>query len=96
MAYLWFILFLLSIVGNGLLAWYIRKLIIQFNEGIQNLLNFQNSIDEYEEHLSIILAMDNYAGEPTIENLVKHTKIISQQMKEIGNSFSIQEEENEA
>jgi len=93
MAYLWFSLFILSLIGNGILAWYVRSLLSQFNDGIQNLLNFQSSIDEYAEHLGLILSMDNYAGEPTVENLVKHTKAISEQMKEIGNSFSIQEEE---
>lgn len=93
MAYLWFTLFIISSIVCGLLYWYTRKLLEQYNLAIENLTNFQAVVDEYEEHLTVVLTMENYAGEPTIENLLKHTKDISQQMKEIGNSFSIQEGE---
>lgn len=93
MAYLWFTLLIIISVCCGLLYWYTRKLIQQYNLAIENLMNFQSAIDEYEEHLNVVLSMENYAGEPTIENLLKHTKDISNQMKEIGSSFSIEEEE---
>jgi hypothetical protein len=94
MSYLWFGLFTVSLIGNGLLIWYIRKLIKQFSYAIENAVAFNEFIDEYEAHLAAVLEMDAYVGEPTIENLWKHTKDVSARVKEVGNPFSLEQEEN--
>lgn len=92
MAYLWFGLFVASVITNAILIWYVRKLIKQFADAIENAIGFQEFIDEYEAHLEVVLQMEAFSGEPTIENLLKHTKDMSAKLKEIGNPFSIQQE----
>lgn len=93
MVYLWFILFILSLVVNVVFIWYVRKLIKQFADAIDNVANFQDFIDEYQAHLDTLLSMERYENEPTLENLLKHTKDISSKIKEVGNPFSLQQEE---
>jgi len=89
MAYLWFLLFILSLAGNGILIWYVRKLLGQFNDGIENVSNLQEKIDEYLIHLQTVSNMETYYGDTTIENLLKHTTDLILSMKETGNKFSI-------
>ena len=93
MAYLWFFLFILSLVGNGILVWYARKLLGQFNDGIENVSNLQEKVDEYLMHLETVASMETYYGDATIENLLKHTKDLTVSMKETGNKFSISQTE---
>lgn len=93
MAYLWFSLFMVSATLNAVLVWYVRKLIKQFTDAIENVANFQEFIDEYQAHLSTLLEMERYEHEPTLENLLKHTKDVSNRIKEVGSPFSLQQEE---
>jgi hypothetical protein len=93
MAYLWFSLFIFSTVLNVVLIWYVRKLIRQFTDAIENVGNFQEFIDEYQAHLDTLLEMERYEHEPTLENLLKHTKDVTNRIKEVGLPFSLQQEE---
>ncbi len=95
MSYLWFALFIVSLALNGVFIWYIRKLIKQFTDAIENAVAFNDFIDEYLAHLTAILEMDAYVGEPTIENLLKHTKDMASKLKEIGNPFSLEQEDKQ-
>ncbi len=89
MAYLWFILLIISSIGNGMLIWYARKLLKQFNDGIDSVSNLQEKVDEFLMHLETVSSMETYYGDVTIENLLKHTKDLSISIKEAGNQFSI-------
>jgi hypothetical protein len=93
MSYLWFGLFIASTILNGVFVWYVRKLIRQFREAIENAVAFNEFIEEYESHLAAVLEMDAYVGEPTIENLLKHTKDVASKLKEIGNPFTLEQED---
>ena len=89
MAYLWFVLFILSIAGNVLLVWYIRKLMKQFSDAIRSLSEFQVVISEYQNHLETVSNMESYYGDTTIENLLKHTKDIGKFVNDSGSLFSL-------
>lgn len=100
MVYLWFILFLISLVINGIFAWYIRKLINQFKSAISSISEIQSLMDEYTFHIKTVSEMETYYGDTTIENLLKHTKDMVDNLKLAGDRFSLLEtqegEENEA
>ena len=91
MVYLWFILFLISLVLNGILAWYIRKLINQFKDAIGSVSDLQSLMEEYLGHIKMISEMETYYGDVTIENLLKHTKDMVDNLKLAGDRFSILE-----
>jgi membrane protein implicated in regulation of membrane protease activity len=99
MVYLWFILFLVSLILNGILAWYVRKLINQFKDAISSVSELQSLMDEYLGHIRMISEMETYYGDVTIENLLKHTKDMVDNLKLAGDRFSLLEtqegEENE-
>ena len=89
MVYLWFILFLISLVLNGMLAWYIRKLINQFKDAIGSVSELQSLMEEYLGHIKMISEMETYYGDVTIENLLKHTKDMVDNLKLAGDRFSL-------
>ena len=91
MAYLWFILFLISLVLNSMLAWYIRKLINQFKDAISSVSELQSLMEEYLGHIKMISEMETYYGDVTIENLLKHTKDMVDNLKLAGDRFSLLE-----
>jgi len=91
MVYLWFILFLISLVLNGILAWYIRKLINQFKDAIGSVSELQSLMEEYLGHIKMISEMETYYGDVTIENLLKHTKDMVDNLKLAGDRFSLLE-----
>ena len=99
MIYLWFILFLISLIVNGIFAWYIRKLINQFKTAINSVSEMQSLMDEYLFHIKTVSEMETYYGDTTIENLLKHTKDMVDNLKLAGDRFSLLEtqegEENE-
>jgi hypothetical protein len=99
MVYLWFILFLISLVINGIFAWYIRRLINQFKTAISSITEIQSLMDEYLNHVKMVSEMESYYGDVTIENLMKHTKDMVDNLKLAGDRFSLLEtqegEENE-
>ena len=99
MVYLWFILFLISLVINGIFAWYIRRLINQFKTAISSITEIQSLMDEYLNHVKMVSEMVSYYGDVTIENLMKHTKDMVDNLKLAGDRFSLLEtqegEENE-
>ena len=100
MVYLWFILFLISLIINVIFAWYIRKLINQFKTAINSVSEIQSLMDEYSFHIKTVSEMESYYGDTTIENLLKHTKDMVDNLKLAGDRFSLLEtqegEENEA
>ena len=91
MVYLWFILFLISLTLNGILAWYIRKLINQFKDAISSVSELQTLMEEYLGHIKMISEMETYYGDVTIENLLKHTKDMVDNLKLAGDRFSLLE-----
>ena len=89
MVYLWFILFLISLVLNGILAWYIRKLINQFKDAIGSVSDLQSLMEEYLGHIKMISEMETYYGDVTIENLLKHIKQKIYELKALFNRILI-------
>lgn len=92
MIYLWFCLFVISLVANIILVWYVRKLINQFKTAIESIATSNQMIDEYVIHLETVSEMETYYGDPTIENLLKHTKDVAKIIRDSGSLLSIVEE----
>ena len=47
----------------------------------------KEAINTFSEHLQIIYKQDTFYGEPTIERLIKHSKVLVQEMQQFINLF---------
>jgi hypothetical protein len=76
-----FILFLISIAVNSVLIWYIKKAIERLFLTSENLSSIIDIIDEYSEHLKSVYELELFYGDETLSGLLKHTKLISAELK---------------
>jgi len=70
----WLIIALfLSVMGNFLSLWYIRKLLAKVLFVSQNLTDLVDLLATYRNHLRRIYAMEMFHGDETIKFLIQHT-----------------------
>lgn len=70
------LLLILSLVGNGVLIWYTRKLIQNLYYGVNNIDEMQKLLNEYADLLTPLATMENYYGEPAIDSAIANTKLV--------------------
>lgn len=65
---------ILSIVGNLLALWYIRKLLAKILFVSQNLTDLVDLLTTYRNHLQRLFNLEMYYGDETMQFLIKHTR----------------------
>jgi len=92
------ILLVLSLVGNGILIWYTRKLVQNLYYGVNNADEMQKLLNEYYDLLEPLATLENYYGEPAITSAIANTKLVMEACKTYKNSIieSDNEENQEA
>jgi hypothetical protein len=69
-------LLLLSVTGNIILVWYVRKTIQILSHGIENVEELQGLLNEYASLLEPLANMENYYADPAITSAVANTKLV--------------------
>ena len=67
----------ISLVLNVFLIWYITQLIKRFLVVSDELENLFVYLEEYSEHVDIVYKLERFYGDPTLENLMRHSKSVS-------------------
>jgi hypothetical protein len=71
------ILLVLSALLNFVLIWYIIQLLKRFLNFQAELDAFVEKIEEYADHVDVVYNMENFMGDPTLGNLLEHSKTIA-------------------
>ena len=87
---IFFIAFLIS--TNILFVWYIRRLWNIIEDTKEGIKDMKEAISAFSEHLQVIYKQDTYYGEPTIERLIKHSKVLIQEMEQFIKVFLVANE----
>lgn len=85
----------ISVAVNVLLGWYINKLLQKirtFTEGIFDIIEKLNLLGG---HLETIHQLEMFYGEPVLQNLIKHLKVMVADIKIFRDSFIISEGQEE-
>ena len=77
----------LLLVTNGVMIWYIKKLITIIEDTKTGIKDMKEAISIFSEHLQIVYKQDTFYGEPTIERLIKHSKLLVEEMDQFINLF---------
>jgi len=64
----------LSVLGNLLALWYIRKLLAKVLFVSQNLNDLVDLLTTYRNHLQRLFQLEMYYGDETMKFLIKHTR----------------------
>jgi hypothetical protein len=86
-------MFVLSVIVNILLVWYVRKLILNLKNGVKGIDDLQELLQEYCNSLVEISNLEQYYGDETITAAAKNTKMVIEACKFYKNSVLDTEQE---
>lgn len=86
-------LFVLSLLVNITLVWYVQKIVGNLRNGVKNIDELQELLEEYSSSLEEMSKLDEYYGDTTISGAVKNTKMVVEACKFYKNSVLEIEEE---
>jgi hypothetical protein len=86
------IFLVISVVLNGILLWYIRKMLGKLLSVSDNMGNLVEDLTSYQNHLQQLYEMEMYYGEPSIKNLIVHSRQIIEHVKEFSDVYNLIEE----
>jgi hypothetical protein len=89
-----------SLVVNGVLAWYAKKLTQQFIFFSDNVEMLEDSLSSFDAHLKGVNELETFYGDETLGGLIEHSKAIVDTVQQFYNGFSLEdtteEEDGEA
>ena len=87
------VLFILHLVIDVAVIWYIREMLIRFNLLSQGFEDINAVLDEYAEHVKKISEMEAYFGDEIILGLLRHSVDTKEYLNEFRVLFSLDEGE---
>jgi len=88
---------LLSLVCNGLLIWYVRKILNKYWYDVEARKSFSAMLNDYEQTLTSIYKLEEFYGEETLKKAIAQTKFVVQaceEFKQILEKDTIEEAES--
>ena len=82
---------ILSIVGNLLALWYIRKLLAKILFVSQNLTDLVDLLTTYRNHLQRLFQLEMYYGDETMQFLIKHTRSLLKVLEDYSDIYLMTE-----
>jgi|TARA_Y100000310_G_C20689619_1_gene821360 hypothetical protein len=81
---------LLSLL-NIALIWYIKSILSKFVFLSENIDDMFHSLDEYSQHLESLYQLETYYGDATLEALIKHSRVVTENVKKFKDVYSLEE-----
>ena len=82
----------ISVILNGVLLWYIRKMLGKLLSVSDNMGYLVEDLASYQNHIQQLYEMEMYYGEPSIKDLILHSKQIVEHVKEFSDVYNLIEE----
>ena len=83
---------IISVILNGVLLWYIRKMLGKLLSVSDNMGNLVEDLASYQNHIQQLYEMEMYYGEPSIKQLIVHSRRIIEHVKEFSDVYNLTEE----
>jgi hypothetical protein len=77
-----YLFFCVSLVVNGVLVWYIRKLLTKYWYDIDARNNFTQMLNDYSQSLESIYKLEELYGEEILKKAISDTKFVVQACEE--------------
>jgi len=74
---------IISIILNIFLCWYIVQLISRLVIFQEEIDSFAEKLDEYSNHVDILYNLERFFGDETLANLLRHSKSIVEECKDL-------------
>ena len=84
-----------SVILNIFLFFYLRWLLSNFTFLSENVYNLLESTETFSNHLSAVYELETFYGDETLQNLLKHTKQVVEEIKVYKDIYTITNDEDE-
>ena len=81
-----------SVALNGLLLWYIRKMLSKLLYVSDSIGSLLVTAKNFSDHLDGLHAMEMYYGDETLGSLIKHSKQVIEDIKEFEDIYELTNE----
>lgn len=87
----------ISLASVATMIWYVRTVLLRLYRFQELHENASGQINSFSEHLNSVHEMKMFYGDPTLQNLIEHSKELSNNLSTISQSliFSYEEEYEE-
>lgn len=79
----------LLVTTNVIFVWYIRRLLTIISDTTEGIKDMKEAINAFSQHLQQIYKQETYYGDPTIERLIKHSKILVSEIDQFVKVFLV-------
>ena len=83
------LLIALLVTTNIILIWYVKRLLNIISDTTEGIKDMKEALSAFSEHLQVVYKQETYYGEPTIERLIKHSKILVQEIDQFIKVFLV-------
>lgn len=89
------ILLILSLLTNAFLVWYLYRFFIRYSDLVSLVEDLQYKIFYFSKHLESLYELETYYGEPTVQKLIEHSKVLLSSFDEFNDDYVSFEGEEE-
>ena len=89
------IIMTVSILVNVLLIWYITSLLKKFLFITSNVEDLSDSLTSLASHLENVHSLETFYGEPVLQNLLKHTREVVEDIDHYKSIYEVEEVEEQ-
>jgi hypothetical protein len=86
---IWIIIFVLSVLLNITLAWYVYKVLAKLLYTADNLGDLYVAFRMYERFCDSLYEMDMFYGEPVIKELIDKTKLVREELQRFEDIYGL-------
>ena len=77
----------------GVSVWYIRGLLALMYEVTSDIQKMQDGLEEFSKHLNNVYEMEMYYGDETLQQLIRHSKELTDNINTFKNLFEAETDE---
>ena len=80
---------ILSLFGNIFLCWFLFRFLQRHSFLVSLIEDIQFKIDYFSKHLEGLYELEMFYGEPTIQNLIEHSKLLLSSFKTFNEDYNV-------
>lgn len=88
-----YVFLILSFILNALFAWFVFKSILRHSDLVALVEDLEYKIDYFRQHLEGLHELPMFYGEPTIQNLIEHSKLLLSSFEQFNQEYGVFNEE---
>ena len=78
-----------SVISNCFFCWFIYRSLIRQSDLVSLIEDLEYKIDYFKQHLEGVYELPMYYGEPTIQNLIEHSRLLLASFDKFNENYQV-------